>query len=1263
MIVETRVQPEMKDTISPSLSDLGRECVLVQAWKKSIQYIRSHNWYADHLELDLTALSLPSFIEELSVVVQSRKLTSNALRMVPAPKSHRWRYKAKFENENEIWETTDLTIKKLRPLAHVSVRDQVLATAMMLCLADRVETRQGNPKLPINFEQYRSQVVNYGHRLFCDSYGTQQKHRWGSTKLYRQYYEDFVKFNERPNLVLQEHSSDIKFDTAIIQCDLSKFYDRVSPQLLHKKVRALQDTPAEDSFFDLFEKLFNWSWDDEALAKQYAEENNIAGGYLNVSLPQGLVASGFFANVVLLDFDRALISSFGKEIADGVVLLDACRYVDDIKLVVQLKKGIRESDAQALVLPWLNTSLTESAPGLVFNMEKTKTTIAGREDRFLVKQSETANRIQRRVSGGFDVALGTDLIGAIEGFFHTQVRFDSDGDEGNDRKTKFMLGTTDMRDDTAKRFAAGKFRRVFRSLRPLLESNNVGFSSKDVDFDEDPDVTPSTAVNLSKQEMDEKAHLFASMLIESWVENPSNVRLLRVALDMVPDEQYLTKVLELLRGVWSVPARDRSQRDVALYCLAELFRAGATETGMVGDNDCLPKGADLGKYQELLLKEANSVLDCHATMPWYVLQQVALFVCAQNDLPTIEKISLCDSTSLLQHKLLARYLLDPYSIAQEQIPAFYVIAKNAFGISSTANQLSSRLISQKLFKSIIQISPQSAAYLYRICGSANKVRLSDLAKLLGCTEPTVGAETLTLAELAIQVPNPFHYEANLLSLAKCLLNHVETGRPDFLTPWEIACKVHIADDDATYPEYQPDSFEITTAEPQSTAFFKAPDGCDSEDRLKFTVGQLLRFALTGTLDNRRNEATDGGTYKIGRYRPPTSHWEQYRYGSYFGRSTFGSDWLPMSSWSESLLIELLQWPGCANKGQKRLIDIAIEVDERLLKLRRHYGKASKLMFLEQRAPYPGKAPAKWNRSLRVGIVQSIVPDMGIFKAHADQPELNDPAIRNQHRSHLSAILEGVKQMLRIRDTHRSQKEGEFGTIDLLVFPELSVHPSDINAVLLPFVRSRRCIVLAGLVYHKHESGDLINSALWLIPEWSEAHGLQIRRIEQGKAYLTKEELMLTPCPAPFRPAQWIIEFPWSSDSQADVLRISASVCFDATDLRLISDLKTRSDIFIVCALNKDVATFDRMAEGLHYHMYQGVLVVNNGEFGGSSFYLPYCDLHNRQVLHLHGQPQAQIAFVEISPEKMLSRPTSEGFADQYPAGKWKSTPAGWKIRE
>jgi hypothetical protein len=108
-------------------------------------------------------------------------------------------------------------------------------------------------------------------------------------------------------------------------------------------------------------------------------------------------------------------------------------------------------------------------------------------------------------------------------------------------------------------------------------------------------------------------------------------------------------------------------------------------------------------------------------------------------------------------------------------------------------------------------------------------------------------------------------------------------------------------------------------------------------------------------------------------------------------------------------------------------------------------------------------------------------------------------------------------------------------------------------------------------------------------------------------------------------------------------------------------------VFAIPALNKDVNTFDQMAQALHYHMFQLVIVANNGRYGGSNAYAPYYEPYERQVFHLHGQPQASISFLEIDDiQAFLSRKSDAKvqLLQQTspnaipPVIKWKYPPAG-----
>jgi hypothetical protein len=239
------------------------------------------------------------------------------------------------------------------------------------------------------------------------------------------------------------------------------------------------------------------------------------------------------------------------------------------------------------------------------------------------------------------------------------------------------------------------------------------------------------------------------------------------------------------------------------------------------------------------------------------------------------------------------------------------------------------------------------------------------------------------------------------------------------------------------------------------------------------------------------------------------------------------------------------------------------------------------------------------------------------------PEQNEPATRRRHRRHLSAVLGGVHRMLQVRETHC---EGGCG-IELLVLPELSVHPNDIWSHLVPFVNQHRCMIFAGIVFHPVATGGpLINTGYWIIPVARPLGGLQIEFVEQGKRNMTSEEQTLNV--SPFRPAQWILEFVNPSNRNR-LWKMSGSICYDSTDLCLAADLRDLTHMYVIPALNRDVGTFDNMAAALHYHMFQHVIVANSGQFGGSTGQAPFDDRHKRMIFHTHGNEQVAVSFFEV----------------------------------
>jgi hypothetical protein len=515
---------------------------------------------------------------------------------------------------------------------------------------------------------------------------------------------------------------------------------------------------------------------------------------------------------------------------------------------------------------------------------------------------------------------------------------------------------------------------------------------------------------------------------------------------------------------------------------------------------------------------------------------------------------------------------------------------------------------------------------------------------------------VSLAALVSSRPDLLRNELELLKFVLEVLEAMSSEEPvEVITPMEVLIRLDNDSVDeiafASNKQLSPDG-----------SLYRPPTWCLPRNRWRLQIGYLLRFILSAKPDFTRSIRRAHWKEGLVVYRAPESHWFQRIYGLHSGHSAFGADWLPVTDWTEHLLYVLLAWPGCRTSEVFAWIELGIEttrrrVAERIDELSQLRGPLSNTLMLPLSAPWPER-PTK-SRPLRVCVVQTVIPGPSDFDP-ADLT-MSEAIPRRRHRNHLSAALGAVERMLDLRETHKDRAS----RLDWLILPELAVHPRDVETHLVPFVRAHKTIVLAGLTYEEVVPGrPLINSALWLIPIWSPERGLEVLRRRQGKHHLAPEEDRLNE-PVErlrgFRPCQWLIAYEWNSIGGGRPLWLTGSICYDATDIRLAADLRDRSDIFAVPALNRDVNTFDQMALALHYHMFQMVVVANNGTFGGSNAYAPYYLAHERQVFHLHGQPQASIAFLEIDDISAFLRRGEQNSHVPLPGAgvRWKHVPAGF----
>ena len=1247
------------EQLEPSVDLLCKEYVLVQAWKKTASYIRYHNWFSDTLALDHAAVNLPTFLGELGERLQSLESWQNdPLRIVPAPKSQRWRIR------EDVWEPVEkgVTSVQLRPLAHVSLADQVVATALMLCLADRVETLQGDPRQTVSDQLARKQVISYGNRLFCDAMCGELRHRWGSAKLYRAYYEDYRTFLSRPGIAAESIPAAERKHVYIVHADLQQFYDRVRPDKLAKaidqKVRRDGDDPA---FFSLAASVFDWGWhpSDERDVRIYANQAELED-FTRVALPQGLVASGFFANIVLLSFDEALRVTIGTEIAPGILLADACRYVDDLRILVRVdpNSDCSSNDLEKVISKWLSQVLEENGTDLALSREKTQVAPLGGDERPLVRQSAKMNRIQSAVSGGFDALAGEEILDAIQGLMRAQEVL-SVGDDSGWR----FSPVPDVRDETVARFGAARFRTTFRSIRPLFQ-----------DDDETEETEVGRGATLSgtriravrtRCKLDEDARAFALGLINRWIDDPSNVRLLRIGLDLWPDVEVLRDVISLLRPFTEKGGRRKGPRRVAWYCLSEVLRAGATETGLVADTESLPSEIDIASYREELRGEAARLVTLPGkTIPWYLRQQALLFLAAF-DAAGAPVVRTGTGPETRHYRKLIRFLRgEGEHFQSSDFATLAVLARRGFADRARAVNLTRPGLNQSRKQELAQRDPSFLLELIDIKNDAHG--FSDLPAHIredlcqGVKSSDGNQDTLATVVLKSHPSGVLRNELSLLRFAKAFLEtwKQQERSPEVITPGQVMLEIIEEKGFADVENLQ----ILASQDDISGSLYEVAAWCPDGEQWRFQLGFLLRFILSGQPDFTR--PVRGANWKESKssYRPVEAHWYQRMYGLYSGQPAFGHDWLPITEWVEGFLLGLLRWPGCRDLDQFSWIEQGIQetksqIDQRIADLEQRRGSATRelILPLQTRRPTATKTERPLERPLRACVVQTAIPAADDFKP--TDLALNDPTIRRRHRNHLSAALASVERMLALRETHKAKK----GRLDWLILPELAVHPKDVCTHLVPFARAHRTMILAGLTYEKILADQpLVNSALWVIPEWSDAYGLQIKTRRQGKAHLAPYEQRKFKDDGSahrlqgFRPCQWLIGYPWSDEDDQPVW-LTAAICYDATDLGLVADLKGESDILAIPAFNKDVKTFDQMALALHYHMFQLVVVANNGQYGGSNAYWPHKKDYKRQVFHTHGQPQTAIAFFEIDDiRSYLERHDVSGANDS----DWKQIPAG-----
>lgn len=1319
------VKEEYRD-LPPRGDKLCDVVVLAQAWKKSHTYIRRHNWYADVLELDASTIDLENRLEQWAAEVCQTDFRPNDLLLVPAPKNARWEFRATpaitsldqllemdlndlgTEPTFEDWTPSEAhrseglgaeagneqPRQKLRPLAHLSIRDQTLATAVMMCLAEAVESAQGDTAGTDVVAMRASGVVSYGNRLHCTWVANaagrpRASFSWGNSRTYRQYFQDYRTFLARPRRVCAELTPQLppRRELFVVSLDIKSFFDHVDRSALlaelkaleseHRVIHGLRDlSAADEAFWARAARIFSWQWraEDQQQAELILGEEERT---LELGLPQGLVASGFLANAYLVRFDRDMqkFADDGATVGDGVRLLDYCRYVDDMRLVVEAKSGpggLGQATVLEHVKHHVNTILKVHCDrigaqrALELSSEKCMVT----SYRAISAQSHVSAlmvMLNAELSGTFDLESLAQAAGGLDGLLSVSEQIESVADP---KPSRLALATvavpnTDVRDDTVKRFVATRIVQIMRHRLAMTDLESPADSTETIS-----DQVKQGAV------LSHEFESTARKLIKCWAENPALVLLLRCGLDLFPHPRLLGPVTEALSvKLFDVPAdldigKYRQVR-AAEYVLADLLRAGAVETGF-RDPEEYPEGVDIQGYREELGGIARRVLTERTSSPWYLRQQARLYLASIGDVSLAAVPELAPEVQMYV-ALQRAVLFEPArgSALRDTIPLAIVaqqLQPNARRFGVWLSEGLRRTDDEGLREAVVHSVALSRPDL--LLAALNGRRATNWRQFVPAAlvqmnkrpshsrrNPSKVRDTQSLLQVICETNNLFDQENALLMLAAALLRH--PGAEELLSGGASAADIVLRCEDwsrlSELPE-QPSFLHVESIEPgdATSPLYARPPWVVPEKAWLYGLGRILRSALTGEFDftSRRFLVTE----EVGRYSGLHSTWFKRRFGLLNSGGGLLDEPGPVSPWLSSLLSTLLQWPGVefrANAASaagdvRTAAELLAMVQERIEVQRGLFGRRSKTpMYV---VPVDDHEPLQ-DRPMRVAIVQPMRPRRAEFDDK--DPTHWTPGAMAEHRRHLAEVCRLTYQKLKTwasASATATSDNPEAAMVDVILFPELAVHPE--HVFLLRRLSDKvRANIFTGLTFlHSHKAGGTVNQGLWLIRTESPSHGRAFQYAWQGKQHPMKDEVRMGV--KGHRPHVTLVELPIGAKSRT---RIAAAICYDATDLDLVADLRDRSDMFLVAALNQDVQTFDNMIAALHFHMYQPVVLANSGEFGGSTAQVPLSK-HERLIAHVHGNQQVAVSVFEVDPSPFKS--TSAAKTPKI----LKAPPAGFKGR-
>lgn len=286
-----------------------------------------------------------------------------------------------------------------------------------------------------------------------------------------------------------------------------------------------------------------------------------------------------------------------------------------------------------------------------------------------------------------------------------------------------------------------------------------------------------------------------------------------------------------------------------------------------------------------------------------------------------------------------------------------------------------------------------------------------------------------------------------------------------------------------------------------------------------------------------------------------------------------------------------------------------------------------------------------NKSLYVGVIQTSLDATAAWAKDASG---------NWRESVRMSLLEERRAMKEIRHFLASLN-GLERRPDIVLLPELAV-PIGYEEQVTRAADKMESIVIAGLDYQIEPSAiqpRVSNEAVVIVPR--KLRGTQIalradlRRV--GKTYpAPREEQKLKDIGVAFQPRPTV----WLFESEA-LGKFGVAVCYDFVDLDRIVLYRNKIQSLFILSYNKDITSFDHIAEAIARMVFCNVVVCNCGHFGGSLAVSPFRKPYKRTVYRHTGQKLAHAQLIELPLAALIEHQRKEDTTK----GCFKSLPPGF----